>query len=128
MSNWNILRQDFLSKQPACSEIPIECYDAIKDYINNTPSYATFFFITNIIICLLFAFIYYNLRFNDNFHGLDCNSSIIDAFYFSLTTHSTIGYGDIYPKTSPARLFVMIHHIIVLANLGNFLKNLFKKN
>lgn len=37
------------------------------------------------------------------FHGIN---SWIDAIYFTLVTYSTLGYGDIYPLTANAKIFV----------------------
>ncbi|MFH1237209.1 MAG: potassium channel family protein [Candidatus Aenigmatarchaeota archaeon] len=49
------------------------------------------------------------------------NWSWIQSFYFSVTTLSTVGYGDIYPTTELSRLFTAIYILtgvaIVLASL-----------
>jgi voltage-gated potassium channel len=44
----------------------------------------------------------YALR--DDFGGL---TSLTDAFYFTIVTASTVGYGDVTPQTAQARLFGM---------------------
>lgn len=41
---------------------------------------------------------------NDSFVGLDQSSHAINFLYYSITTASTTGYGDIYPITSAGRL------------------------
>ncbi len=41
--------------------------------------------------------------FRDQFHGIN---SAIDSMYFTLVTYSTLGYGDIYPLTANAKIFV----------------------
>ena len=69
------------------------------------------------LVTLIFAAIYYNMRGNNNFNGLDKNSEFIDALYFSLTTTSTVGYGDISPKSKIAKMLVMAHQTIVLAGV-----------
>ena len=38
-----------------------------------------------------------------------------DAFYFTTSTHTSIGYGDITPKTRQLRLVTSIHMIIVFS-------------
>lgn len=43
--------------------------------------------------------------------------STIDPFYFSFTTMSTIGYGDIVPLTKFAKMVVMSQQMIVLTGL-----------
>ncbi|RNF36091.1 potassium channel family protein [Paracoccus methylarcula] len=42
---------------------------------------------------------------------------LLDAFYFSVITISTIGYGDLVPQTVPGKLFTMGY---VLVGLGLF--------
>jgi voltage-gated potassium channel len=41
-----------------------------------------------------------------------------DGLYFSLTTATTIGYGDISPRTEGARIVVMIHMVANVVVLG----------
>ncbi len=41
--------------------------------------------------------------FRDQFHGIN---NLVDAIYFTLVTYSTLGYGDIYPLTANAKIFV----------------------
>ena len=84
--------------------------------------------ITNFIIILFFAFFYYLLKGNDHFNGLDETSTFIDALYFSFTTYSTVGYGDISPKSKFAKILVMLQQTIVLFELAsNFYNMVFEK-
>lgn len=39
---------------------------------------------------------------------------IIDPFYFSFTTMSTVGYGDFSPKSDRAKLLVMTQHMTLV--------------
>lgn len=45
-------------------------------------------------------------------------NNLVDAVYFTTITLSTIGYGDIYPVTSIAKIFVMV---LIISGLGVFL-------
>ena len=47
--------------------------------------------------------------------------SLLDTYYFLVTTATTVGYGDISPKTGLGKVFVTIYMIIGIALLGLFL-------
>lgn len=48
----------------------------------------------------------------------------IDPYYFSFTTMSSVGYGDLSPKTDRAKFMVMIQQAFIF---GELLKILFIK-
>ena len=79
--------------------------------------------IINLIICIIFSIIYYVIKSEDNFIGLNDNSTFVDCLYFSLTTASSVGYGDISPKSQLARVFVMFQQICVVINLSQIAIN-----
>ena len=70
----------------------------------------------NLIVILLFTFMYFTLSKTgvQHFSGLDKHSSLFDHAYFASTIQSTIGFGDIHPKTSTAKLIVMLQQLVVL--------------
>lgn len=43
--------------------------------------------------------------------------SWIDPFYFSFTTMSTVGYGDFGPQTDVAKMAVMSHQFLLIAEI-----------
>ncbi len=45
--------------------------------------------------------------------------SFLDAFYFSIVTIATVGYGDICPKTSIGKIFTLG---LIIAGVGTFLE------
>lgn len=47
--------------------------------------------------------------------------SLLDTYYFLVTTATTVGYGDISPKTGLGKVFVTVYMIIGIALLGLFL-------
>ena len=51
----------------------------------------------------------------DQFDGID---TPLDAFYFTLITSSTVGYGDIGPETEQAMLFTMSVVVLGVASFG----------
>ncbi len=55
----------------------------------------------------------YTLR--EEFDGL---STLLDAFYFTLITSSTVGYGDIGPESDEAMLFTMSVVVLGVASFG----------
>jgi len=70
-------------------------------------------------LVLLFSFLYYHAVRADrnafNFRDIDDTSLI----YFSITTLATVGYGDIYPISSQARLLVVLE--ILISHIYNLL-------
>ena len=79
-------------------------------------------FFVNLILCIVFSVIYkfvFVMDPENSFNGLDKDSNFIDFFYFATTTTSTIGYGDISPKSNIARAVIIIHQLLVMMNLAN---------
>ncbi len=50
----------------------------------------------------------------EHFNGLDKSSSFLDHIYFAFTVQSTVGFGDIYPKTALAKTIVMVQQSILI--------------
>jgi len=48
--------------------------------------------------------------------------SRIDAFYFTMTVFSTVGFGDIAPVTEPARILVTVQMLADLVLIGTIVK------
>ncbi len=64
------------------------------------------------LITLVYGVIYANLdKRHFNF------KSIIDPYYFSFTTVSSVGYGDITPQTDKAKLLVMTQQILMISEV-----------
>ena len=78
------------------------------------------FILIVIIINIIFSLVYAYAFSPDEFGFADP----IDPYYFSLTTSSTVAYGDISPKTRNAKIVVMIHQftfwIGIIALLSSF--------
>ncbi|AFZ72356.1 NAD-binding protein [Natronobacterium gregoryi] len=53
--------------------------------------------------------------FRDDFDGIE---TLLDAFYFTLITSSTVGYGNIVPETPEAMLFTMSVVVLGVASFG----------
>lgn len=45
-------------------------------------------------------------------------TSFVDVMYFTITTQSTIGYGDISPRSKVAKIIMMIHIAATIILLG----------
>ena len=77
----------------------------------------------NLVSILIFAMFYYFLALTggDHFNGIDSNVSLMDAFYFSSTIQSTVGFGDIYPKSSTARTLVMLQQAMLIVGVVDLL-------
>ena len=44
-------------------------------------------------------------------------------WYYALVTHSTLGYGDVLPKTNKGRRLVSLHVLLVIILVGFFGSN-----
>lgn len=51
----------------------------------------------------------------------------IDPFYFSFTTMSTVGYGDLKPKTRRAKIVVMSQQLFLLVSEVAIILKLLKR-
>jgi hypothetical protein len=49
------------------------------------------------------------------FYSLEEGWSVVDAFYFSVTTLPTVGFGDLTPATTLGKLFTVVY---IFAGLG----------
>lgn len=75
-------------------------------------------FMIHLTVLMLFVTIYYFFPgggFEKNFSvaNPDKKASWIDCLYFGVTTHSTVGFGDILPKTTGAKLCTIAHIVVV---------------
>ena len=52
-------------------------------------------------------------------------TSLVDPFYFSFTTMSSVGYGDFSPKTTRAKLVVMSQQALLLVEIAALVGLLF---
>ena len=70
-------------------------------------------------------FIYFILRYEEGaFYGLTSDSSYFDCLYFSMTTQSSVGYGDIGPVNSKAKFAVMLQQGCMIFDLFTGLKDI----
>ena len=80
----------------------------------------------HIALTLVFTFVYYRLsqdKFKKHFNGIKRDKDqFINCLYFSFTTFSTVGYGDINPKSRTAKLLVILHHILILSNISSLIE------
>lgn len=65
-----------------------------------------------ITVALLYGFLY-SMMDPDEF-GF---RSAIDPYYFSFTTMSSVGYGDLSPKTDRAKMLVMSQQAFIFGEL-----------
>jgi len=67
-----------------------------------------------LMLCALFGFIYYFVSKTDGAKADSELSDLSTAMYFSIITHTTVGYGDILPKSKIMRILVGVHVLLVL--------------
>ena len=79
--------------------------------------------LTNVFIIFIFSVIYYILGDVENWNGIEEDSNLFDFFYFSFTTMTTIGYGDVSPNRVITKIICIGQQLIVLFELANFFSN-----
>ena len=65
--------------------------------------------ISNILVVIVFAELYYILDQDNTEEEHFGFENLTDAYYFSTVTSSSVGYGDILPKTKKAKILNMAH-------------------
>lgn len=70
------------------------------------------FFIFVAVLLLVGTFFYHNTE----------GWRLLDSFYFSVTTLSTVGYGDLAPVTDAGRLFTAFYILTGVGTLLGFVK------
>ncbi len=61
------------------------------------------------------------------FYSLEEGWSVVDAFYFSVTTLTTVGLGDLTPKTTIGKLFTVIYIFAGLSIILGFIDTVAKE-
>jgi len=76
-----------------------------------------------------FATVYYDLSSVKRHFDTDQALSLMSAFYFSMVTFATVGYGDISPKSDIARFWVSIeiigglaYTVLIFSVVANFIR------
>ena len=73
--------------------------------------------IFHIIIIITFSLIYYFIVGKKNLVG---TKNYFDCLYFSGLTTTSVGYGDIVPKSYLAKFFALIQCFLILTNISIF--------
>ena len=74
----------------------------------------------SLLLASLFACLFWNLG-PDSFDTQHLNFNFLTMFYYSVVTFTTLGFGDIIPKTSTAAMCVTIEVIIGYVMLGGLI-------
>jgi hypothetical protein len=86
--------------------------------IINNPRSVQYIIIFYLLISLLFSLCYHfvipliegipTLEYNKSVNGKEYVNNFFDCFYFSITSQTTVGYGDIVPSSFSGKLLTMI--------------------
>ena len=67
----------------------------------------------HILIIFLVTIIHYFIANKKDNWSTGKKLSLYDAFHFTLTTHTTVGYGDIYPVGTVNKIMSHLHMSVV---------------
>jgi voltage-gated potassium channel len=76
---------------------------------------------------LLLLLVLFTLLSGTIFYSLEEGWTIVDAFYFSVTTLSTVGLGDLSPTTTLGKLFTVIYICAGLSLVLGFIDTVAKE-
>ena len=76
---------------------------------------------------LLLLLVLFTLLSGTIFYTLEEGWTIVDAFYFSVTTLSTVGLGDLSPTTTLGKLFTVIYIFAGLSLVLGFIETVAKE-
>jgi voltage-gated potassium channel len=74
----------------------------------------------------LLALVVYLLVSGTTFFTLAEGWSVLDSFYFSVTTLTTVGFGDPAPATAAGKIFTILYIFVGLGVIGGFINVLAK--
>ncbi len=77
-------------------------------------SYLQTIIVLLILILIINFYLIYNGHFNEDGDRPDVKTGLTDTLYFTTTQFTTIGYGDMGPKTKISRIITSIIHMSVL--------------
>jgi len=67
--------------------------------------------VATLIIIAVYGIVYTILGYMGHLNGFN---SFIDGLYFSMTTITTVGFGDVLPKTTLAKIVVMTQQALTI--------------
>jgi len=83
--------------------------------------------VINHVIAIIIFFVIYSILFTMNKKNFEAAHGYLDMLYFTTTTQSSTGYGDIVPTTTLAKITVMMHQIVVIFIISQFIYTVFKQ-
>ena len=69
----------------------------------------------------LLILVFFTLLTGTIFYSLQEGWSLVDALYFSVTTLTTVGYGDLAPTTTIGKLFTVVYIFSGLGLIAGFI-------
>src|ERR687894_2617573 len=72
----------------------------------------------------LVILVFFTLLTGTIFYRLQEGWSLVDALYFSVTTLTTLGLGDLYPTTTIGKLFTVVYIFSGLGLIAGFINTI----